>query len=92
MERRLLLVFVLTFVVILLFQPVLKKYIPQPPEQKPDRADKDGLSRPGLTCKDREPALEFNAHVLDERQVLHGRFAEHETRRPGDSGRPNGQR
>ena len=35
MERRLLLVFVLTFVVILLFQPVLKKFVPQPPEQKP---------------------------------------------------------
>lgn len=29
MERRLLLVFVLTFLVILLFQPVLKKYLPQ---------------------------------------------------------------
>ena len=31
MERRLLLVFALTFVVILLFQPILKKYLPQPP-------------------------------------------------------------
>lgn len=30
MERRLLLTFVLTFLVILLFQPVLKKYLPQP--------------------------------------------------------------
>ena len=29
MERRLLLVFVLTFVVILIFQPILKKYLPQ---------------------------------------------------------------
>jgi YidC/Oxa1 family membrane protein insertase len=29
MERRLLLVFVLTFVVIVLFQPILKKYLPQ---------------------------------------------------------------
>ena len=35
MERRLLIIFVLTFVVILLFQPLLKKYFPQPPEQKP---------------------------------------------------------
>lgn len=33
MERRLLLVFVLTFVVIALFQPILKKYLPQPPAQ-----------------------------------------------------------
>jgi YidC/Oxa1 family membrane protein insertase len=31
MERRLLLVFALTFLVILAFQPLLKKYLPQPP-------------------------------------------------------------
>ena len=31
MERRLLLVFALTFLVIMLFQPILKKYMPQPP-------------------------------------------------------------
>src|SRR5260370_307013 len=31
MERRLLLVFALTFVVIMLFQPLMKKYGPQPP-------------------------------------------------------------
>ncbi len=31
MERKLLLVFALTFLVIMLFQPVLKKYLPQPP-------------------------------------------------------------
>jgi len=30
MERRLLLVFALTFLVIVLFQPVLKRYLPQP--------------------------------------------------------------
>jgi YidC/Oxa1 family membrane protein insertase len=34
-ERRLLLVFVLTFVVILLFQPLLKKFGPQPPVPEP---------------------------------------------------------
>jgi YidC/Oxa1 family membrane protein insertase len=31
MERRLLLVFALTFLVIIVFQPILKKYLPQPP-------------------------------------------------------------
>ena len=31
MERKLLLVFALTFLVIILFQPILKKYLPQPP-------------------------------------------------------------
>ena len=35
MERRLLLVFALTFLVIILFQPLLKKYGPQPPATKP---------------------------------------------------------
>ncbi len=35
-ERRLLIVFALTFLVIMLFQPLLKKYGPQPPEPKPE--------------------------------------------------------
>jgi YidC/Oxa1 family membrane protein insertase len=35
MERKLLLVFALTFLVIMLFQPLLKKYGPQPPAPKP---------------------------------------------------------
>jgi YidC/Oxa1 family membrane protein insertase len=34
MERKLLLILALTFVVMLLFQPILKKYGPQPPAQK----------------------------------------------------------
>jgi YidC/Oxa1 family membrane protein insertase len=40
MERRLLIVFALTFLVILLFQPLLKKYGPQPPAkpESPQRA------------------------------------------------------
>src|SRR5579862_1717599 len=36
MERKLLLVFALTFLVIMLFQPLLKKYGPQPPATKPE--------------------------------------------------------
>jgi YidC/Oxa1 family membrane protein insertase len=35
MERRLLLVFALTFLVIVLFQPILKKYLPQAPAPAP---------------------------------------------------------
>ena len=35
MERRLLIVFALTFLVIMLFQPLLKKYGPQPPAKPP---------------------------------------------------------
>ena len=33
MERKLLMVFALTFLVIMLFQPLMKKYGPQPPAQ-----------------------------------------------------------
>lgn len=36
MERRLLLVFALTFLVIILFQPLLKKYLPQTPAPAPE--------------------------------------------------------
>ena len=35
MERRLLLVFALTFLVIVLSQPILKKYLPQPSQPAP---------------------------------------------------------
>ena len=44
MERRLLLVFVLTFLVILLFQPILRKYLPQPPS--PTQNQSQALPQP----------------------------------------------
>jgi YidC/Oxa1 family membrane protein insertase len=37
MEKRLLLVFALTFLVIIVFQPLLKKYLPQPAEPASDK-------------------------------------------------------
>src|SRR5215471_1410401 len=40
MERRLLLVFALTFLVIVLFQPILKKYLPQAPTPTPQTQEK----------------------------------------------------
>jgi YidC/Oxa1 family membrane protein insertase len=40
MERRLLLVFALTFLVIVLFQPILKKYLPQSPATAPQNQGK----------------------------------------------------
>ena len=55
MEKRLLLVFALTFVVILLFQPILKKYHAHPPppgSQKPRRRS----NRQGAGRLAREPA------------------------------------
>jgi YidC/Oxa1 family membrane protein insertase len=45
-ERRLLLVFVLTFVVILLFQPLLKKYGPQTPAAPPQAAQPHAETSP----------------------------------------------
>jgi YidC/Oxa1 family membrane protein insertase len=46
MERRLLLVFVLTFIVILGFQPILKKYLPQAPVTPPAQTAQPAGSRP----------------------------------------------
>jgi len=63
MERRLLLVFALTFLVIVLFQPVLKKYLPQapapaqqnpsqpqPPPQGAFSSNQSEVARPGETA------------------------------------------
>ncbi|MBI3644416.1 MAG: membrane protein insertase YidC [Acidobacteriales bacterium] len=46
MERKLLLVFALTFLVIMLFQPLLKKYGPQPPAPKPEAAQSQNPQTP----------------------------------------------
>jgi len=46
MERRLLLVFILTFVVIVLFQPILKKYLPQAPSTPPAENQKQAPGQP----------------------------------------------
>ncbi len=45
-ERRLLLVFVLTFVVILAAQPLLKKYLPQPPAQPAPQQQAQNVLQP----------------------------------------------
>jgi YidC/Oxa1 family membrane protein insertase len=49
MERKLLIVFALTFLVIMLFQPILKKYGPQPPApvKTENAADRSQVSGPG---------------------------------------------
>jgi len=49
MERRLLVVFALTFLVIMLFQPLLKKYGPQPP------AKQESAGRPGAAVPAQNP-------------------------------------
>jgi len=54
MERKLLLVFALTFIVIMLFQPILKKFGPQPPAT-PQTNPQPG-SKPAQTSASSEPA------------------------------------
>jgi len=46
MERRLLIVFALTFLVIMLFQPLLKKYGPQPPAKPQTTASQPVAAQP----------------------------------------------
>jgi YidC/Oxa1 family membrane protein insertase len=46
MERRLLLVFALTFLVIVLFQPILKRYLPQPPQPAPAQKENQPAPQP----------------------------------------------
>ena len=58
MERKLLLVFALTFLVIMLFQPLLKKYGPQPPA-KPEIAQPAAKSRRKLRQRPTEPATDW---------------------------------
>jgi len=51
MERRLLIVFALTFLVIMLFQPLLKKYGPQPPAKQESAAE----PRPAVPTENSTP-------------------------------------
>ncbi len=48
MERKLLLVFVLTFLVIMLFQPLLKKYGPQPPAKQESSQAQNQAATPAV--------------------------------------------
>jgi YidC/Oxa1 family membrane protein insertase len=61
-ERRLLLVFALTFLVIIVFQPVLKKYLPQAPVQPPAPTATPNQSSPP-TSEGNPQALEQQAHT-----------------------------
>jgi YidC/Oxa1 family membrane protein insertase len=60
-ERRLLLVFVLTFVVILAFQPLLKKYGPQPstpqPQNQPAQSQSSQSQAPATPSSSGVPTI-----------------------------------
>ena len=55
MERRLLIVFALTFLVIMLFQPLLKKYGPQPPVKQESAAEPRSAGQPGAAVPTQNP-------------------------------------
>ena len=56
MERRLLLVFALTFLVIVLFQPILKRYLPQPPQPAPAQKESQPAPQPNPSANPPEVA------------------------------------
>jgi YidC/Oxa1 family membrane protein insertase len=56
MERRLLVVFALTFLVIMLFQPLLKKFGPQPPAKSESAAGLRPAGQPGAAVATQAPA------------------------------------
>jgi YidC/Oxa1 family membrane protein insertase len=59
MERRLLLVFALTFLVIVLFQPILKKYMPQPanpPAPASTQTQASAATQPAAAATEPAPA------------------------------------
>ena len=65
MERKLLLVFALTFLVIMLFQPILKKYRPQPPAKTGEFA--------GQPAQNQAQALRYSRRNSQQAQPRFGR-------------------
>ena len=61
MERRLLIVFALTFLVIMLFQPLLKKYGPQPPAKQGSAAETRSAGQPGAAVPTQNPTQSTQA-------------------------------
>ncbi|MGA9738495.1 MAG: membrane protein insertase YidC [Candidatus Sulfotelmatobacter sp.] len=78
-EKRLLLVFLLTFVVLVIFQPLLKKYMPQPPaaparkqvapEQTPSSTPVAAAAAPSVSTPS-TPAVTVNKQASSEAQIV----------------------
>src|SRR5256885_5538502 len=66
MERRLLIVFALTFLAIMLFQPLLKKYGPQPPAKQESAAEPRSAGQPGAAVPtlDRKSTRLNSSHLV----------------------------
>jgi YidC/Oxa1 family membrane protein insertase len=61
MERRLLVVFALTFLVIMLFQPLMKKYGPQPPAPVKQDSTRAASSPPASGASSNPPSASSNS-------------------------------
>jgi YidC/Oxa1 family membrane protein insertase len=73
MERRLLLVFALTFLVIILFQPLLKKYLPQsaaPPTQTPPPPQSSARSAAAMESQVPVPAAGASKQAASEVETV----------------------
>ena len=70
MERKLLIVFALTFLVIMLFQPLLKKYGPQPPAKPPSSAAQSA-AQPAAAAPAQNSAQQTPPFVPPGRQATH---------------------
>ncbi len=70
MERKLLIVFALTFLVIMLFQPLLKKYGPQPPAKPPSSAEQSA-AQPAAAAPAQNSAQQTPPFVPPGRQATH---------------------
>jgi YidC/Oxa1 family membrane protein insertase len=68
MERRLLLVFALTFLVIILFQPLLKKYLPQP-ASTPAQTPAQPSAQPAAQSTTQPPAVAMPASGASKQAV-----------------------
>jgi YidC/Oxa1 family membrane protein insertase len=69
MERRLLIVFALTFLVIMLFQPLLKKYGPQPSAKQEQPATQNPSAQPAVAPAPPDSQMQ-PAYVPPGRQVI----------------------
>src|ERR1700687_4041097 len=65
MERRLLIVFALTFLVIMLFQPLLKKYGPHPPAKQGSAAETRSAGQPGAAVPTQNPTPSTQASAAN---------------------------
>ena len=79
MERRLLLVFALTFLVIVLFQPLLKRYLPQAPQPSSTQKDNQAATPATPPGNSPSPTLQPTAAAATPNKAVHQASSESQT-------------